>query len=176
MINIHPAFVHFPIALLLVYAFFELLSATRAKNWPHIQSTKHICLLFGTLGAFASLQTGEIAEEAFSGSDATLHQLIETHSLWANISTIVFTAILLARLIVWLAKQPALDRPNVSIFKRVLFVLVPLAKRIEQVPVVQLLAAFGLIAITITGALGAAIVYGPEVDPLVQVIYSLLIT
>lgn len=34
-------------------------------------------------------------------------------------------------------------------------------------------AALGLVAITITGGLGASIVYGPDVDPVVHFIYSL---
>ena len=36
-----------------------------------------------------------------------------------------------------------------------------------------LIALVGIVVITITGALGGAIVYGPEVDPIVSVIYHL---
>ena len=42
-------------------------------------------------------------------------------------------------------------------------------------PFVSALAsALGLVAVTITGALGGALVYGPDVDPFVSLIYRLL--
>lgn len=40
-------------------------------------------------------------------------------------------------------------------------------------PFLPFLALIGLIAITMTGALGGAIVYGPNVDPVVKFVYSL---
>ena len=40
--------------------------------------------------------------------------------------------------------------------------------------IVALAALAGLIAISITGALGGAIVYGPDVDPVVSLVYHLL--
>ena len=40
---------------------------------------------------------------------------------------------------------------------------------------VPLLALLGLIAITITGGLGGAIVYGKDVDPIVSFIYKLTV-
>jgi len=38
---------------------------------------------------------------------------------------------------------------------------------------IPLLALLGLVLIIITGGLGAAIVYGPNVDPFVNFIYSI---
>jgi len=42
-----------------------------------------------------------------------------------------------------------------------------------ETPIVYVLAIAGIIAITFTGALGAAIVYGSDVDPIVKIIYGL---
>jgi len=40
-------------------------------------------------------------------------------------------------------------------------------------PLLAIPALIGLAAIVVTGALGAAIVYGPDIDPFVKIIYSL---
>jgi hypothetical protein len=42
-----------------------------------------------------------------------------------------------------------------------------------NVYIAPLLALLGIIAVTITGALGGAIAHGADTDPVVQMIYSL---
>ncbi len=42
-------------------------------------------------------------------------------------------------------------------------------------PLVIVLAIAGLVLMTVVGALGASLVYGPEIDPAVSFIYHLLI-
>lgn len=66
--NIHPLFVHFPIALLTVYAVAELLRFKRLTSQVWWWNVKTLLLGVGLLGGFATLQTGEIAEELIEKS------------------------------------------------------------------------------------------------------------
>ena len=73
--NIHPLFVHFPIALLFVYSIIKILPLQKwlpNVAWKHIE---RVLLLVGVLGAFAALSTGEIAEHLTRPN----HDLVETH-------------------------------------------------------------------------------------------------
>jgi hypothetical protein len=46
---------------------------------------------------------------------------------------------------------------------------------ITEPPVATLLALLGLAAVTVTGAMGGSLVYGPDVDPFVKILYGLLV-
>ena len=83
MYNIHPLFVHFPIALLLIYSIIKILPLQKwlpAVAWKHIERA---LLFFGVLGAFAALSTGEIAEQMTRPNN----DVVEAHSLFAAIAT-----------------------------------------------------------------------------------------
>jgi len=172
--NIHPMFVHFPIALLTIYAIFEIVWSPRLRNSKTWFFIKSIFLALGFAGAQVALQTGEMAEEIVGQS-----KLIETHSNFANITTYLFGAILLAYFIK-VIKMGIL--PNLtSIFLKENFwgkvykILLKYKKIVLETPLIYLLALAGLISITLTGALGGAIVYGTNADPFVSFIYKLLI-
>lgn len=154
--NIHPFFVHFPIALLVVYAILEIISLN--KRYPSIQWThiKAVILFFGVIGAYFSVIAGEFAEKSIQ--DEALKEVVETHAFFATTATVIFT--LLA------ASYIARLRNMTGVISRA-------ANFITQRKISVLLALLGLIAILITGALGAAIVYGPNSDLFVSFIYGL---
>lgn len=165
--NIHPMFVHFPIALLTVYALAEIIWYKRLVLQEWWWNFKATLLLLGTLGGFAALQTGELAEELRSRSD-----LIEIHSTYATITIWIFAALLLS----YVVKFVRVYMPSVvqSGWKAQVFSVVePLGVFIEKISLV--LAIVGLATLTITGALGGVIVYGPNVDPVVHFIYSIVV-
>lgn len=158
--NIHPIFVHFPLAFLSVYAFFEIVRIKQFTRAQWYLPVKKALLYIGTLTSFLTLQTGEMAEEALGFHS----NLVEAHSTWATGSVWIFAILAIAYLI------PIFETKNW--FSRIRFTSV-IAKYIRlYAPVIALI---GLIAITIAGALGGAIVYGKNADPIVRIVYNLII-
>lgn len=89
--NIHPIFVHFPIALLFFYSvgeFLILFPFVKEKNkWKDLL---FVVLFVGVVFSLFTLQTGEVAEHLINaerGSD--LRNLIEKHALFASISVYI---------------------------------------------------------------------------------------
>lgn len=167
--NIHPIAVHFPIALLTVYAILELLSGMSwLRNQPWKTGVKSFLLVVGTVFAFFTLSTGEGAEQTVT--DRSLHSLVETHAFFASASTYIFLGLALiyifrtARTRLWyVTKVPKVLRTIIDWYSRAF----------DRRWFIALVALVGLVAITVTGALGGAIVYGPDVDPIVKAIYNI---
>ena len=75
-INLHPLFVHFPVALLsAALVFYAIGSIVRNEGLFHAGKWS---LLAGTAGAAAAVWSGLIAEETVP-HDASVHHLIEAH-------------------------------------------------------------------------------------------------
>jgi uncharacterized membrane protein len=168
--NIHPAIVHFPIALLAIYALCELIRSKSLKDSFSWFAVKTTLVVVGFLGALASLSTGEIAEEAYTES-----QLIEVHSNFAVATTWVFGIIALVYFLLFIYKHFG-EKINAKLgvnlagrFEKVMLV----TTKAQQSLLMPILALVGLITLTITGGLGGAIVYGQNADPIVSFIYSL---
>lgn len=169
-LNIHPLFVHFPIAFMTIYALVELIRFKKINSQPYWFYVKIVLLVVGVLGAFVALQTGELAEDEYRA----VHQLVETHSFFATFSTVVFGILAGLYIVTWLKECKSF----ISLFQkngiRQLWQLLNIIQRVFYRPWFLVLGALmGLGAITITGALGGAIVYGPDVDPIVSWIYHL---
>lgn len=173
--NIHPFFVHFPIALLAVYSLLEiggyLFPIIRRQSW--LFSVKAFLLFTGVLTAFAALATGEIAEELIEGSARSY--ILEVHSPFAAATTLLYVILAAAYLVRifdttgWGSRIAGTNRFMVWSwnFKKRFWGFI---MNSWLLPAIALLALVGM---TITGALGAAIVYGPDIDPLVSFIYHL---
>ncbi len=161
----HALVVHFPIGLLVIYSLIEFIRFKKILKLPYLFYTKAILLILGTLSAFAASGTGELAGEFFENSRTQLSNLVETHSTFAVITTTVFTILAVAYLYEWLRLE------NKFVFiQRIVFLPVLVRFIIRFSPIIALI---GLIAITITGALGASIVYGPNVDIFARFIYNI---
>lgn len=76
MANIHPLFVHFPIALLNGFVLMELLGAITDK--ASLRSAATWMLYLGTLGAIVTVLTG-LGAEASVGHGAGVHELMLSH-------------------------------------------------------------------------------------------------
>jgi len=74
--NIHPLFVHFPIALLIVALLFQLL-ALAVKSDDYLRTGRWL-LYLGTLGAVVAAATGFIATQEM-GRDTAGHDLVHVH-------------------------------------------------------------------------------------------------
>lgn len=76
LFNIHPMFVHFPVALL--PAAFLLYALGIGLKKPQLNAAGRACLYLGTAGAVAALTTGLLAEESFPHNEV-IHHLMGTH-------------------------------------------------------------------------------------------------
>lgn len=173
--NIHPLFVHFPIGLLVAYSVLELgaycLPALRRQTW--VFPVKAFLLFVGILGAFAALVTGGLAEDGISGTSRAF--ILKVHIPFA-VTTTIFYALLAGAYIVrvfdvqgWGNSMVGMNIPFIRIwsFKKYF------AHLILDTWFLPVLALLALIGMTVTGALGAAIVYGFDADPFVSFIYHL---
>lgn len=167
--DLHPMIVHFPIALLTIYALMELIRPKKLlqqESWVYIKAT---FLILGTLGAFAALSSGEIAADTYGETD-----LVETHEAWAGATTTIFG--ILAGLYVlffidkfWSKKIPKTAKK----LKKYWTIIMKIDYFFLNSFIIYLAVIAGLIALTITGALGGAMVHGTEKDPIIAIVYNL---
>jgi uncharacterized membrane protein len=174
--NIHPLFVHFPIALLVVYSFLELASCVFVglcrQAW--VFPVKTFLLFTGVLAAFVALATGGIAEDLVEGVNPRAF-ILEVHSPFATVTTVLYL-ILAATYVTRIFDQNGWSDRIVGTNKfllRILRLKRYFAHLILDTFVLPLTALFAIVGMTVTGALGAALVYGPDTDPFVSLIYHL---
>lgn len=162
MPDLHPLFVHFPIALLTLFAGLELLRFKAISSRVDLFHTKTLLVISGTFGGFIAAQFGEIAENL--ERNAGLGAIIEIHSTFADITTILGVIASVIYIAAWLSRSK-MNLPYRNILRRA-----------EQIVDSWIMIPFALaifIAISITGALGGAIVYGANSDPFVSFVYKL---
>ncbi len=165
--NIHPMIVHFPIALLTMYSIIEIAHLPWLTT-PFWFRLKAFFLITGSSIAIITLQTGELIEKKFPG------KLTEVHSNWANFTAYFYALFALAYLIALVSETNLWEKrlPNNALTRAAKKLASLLTKKwYLAIPA----ALIGLTSITITGALGGAIVYGPNIDPVVTFIYNLLV-
>ncbi|MEK7649833.1 MAG: DUF2231 domain-containing protein [Patescibacteria group bacterium] len=174
--NVHPIFVHFPVALLTLYTLMEFVGLKRLTQHPAWFYVKAFLLIVGTASSFVARETGEMIEDQFRGGPQT--KLLEMHALWADITVIFFSVLS----ILYLAAFIRRDLMQTSIIGRVVALpvissLFNLVARIYDLfansALMMIFALLGLVTITIVGGLGGALTYGPNVDPVVKFIYDL---
>ncbi len=146
--DIHPIIVHFPIALLMLYAVFECIRFNKVLDKPYWFYVKAILVIVGELMIFLTLMTAPNEREM---------GLVQVHQTFAFATALVFGLIALHYLLVWLKKEGKFNNiPTLPSWSLII------------------LAIIGLVCITITGGLGGAIVYGTEFDPLMAPVFKLL--
>ena len=84
MLNYHPLFVHFPIALWLGALLFEVLAQARDKDELH--RVAHWLLYLGTLAGLAAAGTGWLAEESVPEAGPA-HDIFELHETLMVLTT-----------------------------------------------------------------------------------------
>ncbi len=157
--NLHPILVHFPIALLTVYAVIEIarVPAVTKQSWWFPMKAGFAIL--GALAAVPTFFTGWIQEQ---GIDGEVPKLLDVHGDFALYTLLCFALLAAAHVVVILkAQAPA------RLVRAAAFILRPAV----AVP----LAVLGLVFVTVTGALGGTMIYGPDIDPAARVIYDILI-
>ena len=162
-LNIHPIIVHFPIALLTIYALLEIATLFTRKN-KDLKNIKLFLLFVGELGVIAAGLTGQMAGHgAKSNPDIRYPQVIHTHSFFAELTFVLFgiiTILYAAQIVNKYYKHKILA--FLSSLSEKLWLIIPLA-------------LIGVTTLTITGALGGVVVYGPNLDPFTHLVYQLFI-
>ncbi len=144
--DLHPIVVHFPVALLTLYAVLECVRWRRAMEVMNIFHVKAVLVIAGTLGAIAAY---------ISGPEIYGSALVSWHDNFAIGTLTIFSFIALVYLAEWF-------RPSkYSNFFHHPYIIMPLA-------------LLGLAVVIITGGLGGAIVYGTHFDPFMAPIFKLL--
>ncbi len=175
--NIHPLFVHFPIGLLVAYSVLELsvllFPKLRFAAWA--PSVKAFLLFTGVPAAFAAIITGVLAEELVETAGDPNLAIIEMHAAFALATALLYFVIAAAYLVRVFDVKGWGDRISAGngLFIRIWSFKKRLARSVLDTPLLPALALLALASITVTGALGAAVVYGPDIDPFVSFIYGL---
>jgi uncharacterized membrane protein len=103
--NLHPAVIHFPIALLLTAALFDLACLLfRRQLW--MDRSASALYLLGTLCAGASYVTGLMAAQSLSGMSGVAEAAMWEHRDIALLTLIAFTGVTVLRVFAtWLARR-----------------------------------------------------------------------
>lgn len=146
--DLHPILVHFPVALLTVYAILECIRFKKVLEKPYWFYIKAVLAILGELGALAAYATGH----GVRGS-----ALVQMHSTFATITVWIFATLAISYIKEWLKREGMW-----------------LTKFSAPGYVIVILAIAGLVSVTITGGLGGAIIYGTHFDPFMTPIFKLL--
>lgn len=141
--NIHPAFVHFPIALLFLYALIEVLPLKRWLPNTAWDSVRAVMLYLGTVAAIITAGTGLLAENVTGETPAV--------SMHENFAVVLIVLALIASAISYFWRE----KPQSRLMLKALAILI-------------------FVDLFVVGALGANIVYGKDVDPIVSFVVNLL--
>jgi uncharacterized membrane protein len=178
--NLHPIFVHFPIALLTLYTLCELLRFKKIKEQPTWFYLKAILVICGTAGATVALFTGSEAKRAvltgvINAQVANPRLVISLHENWAKGASLIYLLLAAAYAVAWLNRFNFIDQLPSKALKWIWQVGTQIQKILIETNLVIILCIAGLVAITIAGALGGSIIYGPNTDPVVQSIYKFIV-
>lgn len=168
--NVHPLLVHFPIALLSLYAVLEIVKIKPLKTREAMYA-KALLVIVGTISSYIAAAAGEAIENMFNGTD--IHQVVEMHSTFAGATEFIFTLLAIGY-VIWLVKeQTRLYTYLKNLLGKFWKIFEVYQMVITKTWIQVILSLAGLTTLFITGALGAVIVYGPDIDPFVSIIYKL---
>lgn len=164
--NIHPIFVHFPIALLTLYSLLELFRFKKLLRLSYWFYLKAAFLFSGVLMAIPTILTGKLIESQFFEQE----NLVRLHSRFSYFAIAIYGILAISYVFAWLEKEkiflPALP-------KNTWLLIYSFSKRIFSPYVLILVSILGLLLLTVTGTLGGIIVFGQNFDPFTALIYRL---
>jgi uncharacterized membrane protein len=173
--DLHPLFVHFPIGILILYALSELIPASVHKNITGWTNTKAFLSITGVLAALVTLVTGGIAASLVTPGSSTA-QIVEVHEHMALLTTLIFFVLggsYLIRIFEVTGDGDKIASRLGSFVVTMWHLKEKVAHWVLDTPLRPILALAGLVSITLTAGLGASMVYGPDFDPFVRIIYNI---
>ncbi len=107
--NLHPALVHFPLAIFPAAVVFDL-AALFLRRVAWLDRAATALYVLGAMGAGAAYLAGEEAEEGLHGLPAAVGVLIDQHSVWAARALWTIVALALLRLgLAWHERRRAVS-------------------------------------------------------------------
>jgi len=97
--RLHPAFVHFPVALLIAAAAAELLALAHRRKRDALRAAGAWCVALAAAGCVPAIASGLLLAESHGGGDAATIELLSLHK-WLGIATgisAMLSALLLSR-------------------------------------------------------------------------------
>lgn len=172
MPDLHPIFVHFPIALFTIYALLEILPVKKLQATTTFTYIKGTMVIIGSFFSVFTLITGNIAGEALE-HDPFLGDVVELHGTFALWTSIVFAllALIYAITFIEINRLKMLQITTSVLWNTIL----QIRNKVIHRWVLITLAFIGLVLITATGALGGAIVYGSNKDPIMHIMTKLFL-
>jgi len=162
-------FVHFPVSLLLLYSLLEIIRFKKIHGEPYWFYVKAVVLFAGALGSIATYLTGETAAGLYDGP---VPQAIESHSNFGLATVIFFCIMAVLYLVGWLRRKNYTPFQRWQFGQKIWEALVPFEKLLTESNFGIIVALIGGTLISITGALGGLIAYGPENDTVSRIIFE----
>lgn len=169
--NIHPIVVHFPIALLTVYCLLEFIRFKKIMQLSYWFYLKALCVIIGSFASVFAFATGNLIEHQFEDQSA----LVEVHSFWANLTVLIFGLIAFSYFIAFIERGKLFGAREKGFILKMWNIALLVKKIVIESFLIFPLVLFGLLAVTITGALGGIIVYGANLDPFTRLVYNLFV-
>lgn len=166
--DLHPIIVHIPIAFLAIYAGLEILTCVpKLKNSSTFFSIKAFLLTVGFGATLVALASGENAEHL--NREFINKALVETHSTYAALTSWVFGLLF----VIYTTMIVSIHAEAKMYVSKISSGLANLMQKVGDFfktyyTLAILLAVVGLALVSITGALGGALVYGTDAkDPFI---------
>ncbi len=168
--DIHPILVHFPVALLTIYALMEILPL-EGKFGRTYFNIKFAFLFIGVLASFPAYWSGGFAGENME--NGPLGKILEYHAFFAG-ATMIVGCVMLVAYIVKVKNMYQMSKYSVLYDKYVPRILARLFDLFTVRAFMVFASIMLLIFVSVTGGLGGSMVYGPDADPFVQFLYRIL--
>ncbi len=171
MSNYHLLIVHFPIVFATMYGLVEVISFFMDRKNKGISTPRTLFLaqtagwiaLFGTASILVARETGEIIRDSAAWSP-TQQNLIEMHSFFSGVLLVIFIIALLGYAIDFIFAHGR--SINLSARAGTIFTF---AQKILSASWLRLLLGLSsVIVVSAVGALGGAVAFGCDIDPLAR--------
>jgi uncharacterized membrane protein len=177
----HPILVHIPIAFLTIYTLLEICTSFFVRlNTKTVFYIKAFLMLIGIVGVSGALATGEVASQL--NRDFVSRTILRAHEEWAEFTSGFFwIPAILYILMILSYERSYFEAKIISLFgqQKIIITIFSLVSKVSNFVqknhwILVIFALVGLVAVTVTGALGGALVYGKDADPFIQIVISIL--